>query len=639
MVRQYSRNALSAMLIQRIMKNFFVTKTLVLTLVLSTISLFTFSQPGNQGSVITPDNFPANAIWLNTEFALSMENMKEKVTVIAIMDEHSIECGYFMNLLREKVKGISAIQIVQVMQGDARSPVSKNHLLQYIQKNGYMHPIAIVSDFSTFPNATIDRAPYFMLYEKAAVPALKGSGLDGFTALSKRIDFLKEDKTLFSTCMTHQFRAAMEPGWWANPVIETPTYIAGEEGGENLFINDAAHHRLLRLDDQGAVSLMLGSMLPGYNDESMYTSSFNHPHGMVHSDNKLFIADTYNNRIRVVDFASEKVSTLSGNGYITFKKAKAVDSKFEPLGLPVDITVLGNNLYVASAATNQIFEVNMRDGSANAFCDLPENMVGVLKNCPININSGANTLYVTMADGQAYAIDRKGKIEPIDKKNTYRFTSVTPWKNGLVGITWDGFVVYQEEGKWSVIGGTDAKEKKNLFKLNYPTDALNMNGDLLITDTDNHRIKQLDSPSDKMLKNYWLKVSMELIGFEPAHTNGEIVLMDTIFVSSGEVTMNVILDLEGYKVLPAGQNELVLHDITGKTSLGSETITKEEFKVKVKSDYPDPDVYMEIYITMEDPENPGLFLIKRAYLDFPVAQIPKAESVQEQIYKPSLLPF
>ena len=132
---------------------------------------------------------------------------------------------------------------------------------------------------------------------------------------------------------------------------------------------------------------------------------------------------------------------------------------------------------------------------------------------------------------------------------------------------------------------------------------------------------------------------MELIGFEPAHTNGEIVLMDTIFVSSGEVTMNVILDLEGYKVLPAGQNELVLHDITGKTSLGSETITKEEFKVKVKSDYPDPDVYMEIYITMEDPENPGLFLIKRAYLDFPVAQIPKAESVQEQIYKPSLLPF
>jgi hypothetical protein len=53
----------------------------------------------------------------------------------------------------------------------------------------------------------------------------------------------------------------------------------------------------------------------------------------------------------------------------------------------------------------------------------------------------------------------------------------------------------------------------------------------------------------------------------------------------------------------------------------------------------DPDIYLEIYMTLEHPENKGLFLIKRAYLDIPIARQPGAETVQEQIYKPNLLPY
>jgi hypothetical protein len=54
--------------------------------------------------------------------------------------------------------------------------------------------------------------------------------------------------------------------------------------------------------------------------------------------------------------------------------------------------------------------------------------------------------------------------------------------------------------------------------------------------------------------------------------------------------------------------------------------------------YAYPDIYLEVYLTLEHPENKGLFLIKRAYLDFPVVPSDNPENLQEQIYKPILLP-
>lgn len=607
----------------------------------SLIAGASLAQPVNNGQVITPDFFPEKTFWLNSDYPLAMETMKEKVLIVAVIDDRSVECEYFMDRLRNEILRQPGFQLVSLIKGDPKAPVSRNHLVQYIQKHGFQHPIGVLPDLSGFKNSSIETTPYFLMYEKSSIPAVQGAGNEGFNLIMKRVKFLIEDKALLKSCMLHQFRSVMEPGWWANPVIETPTYIATEEGGDKVYINDAAHKRLLVMDEQGMCEMMIGSMLPGYQDDGLYTSRFNHPHGLVHANGKLFIADTYNNRIRVVDFAAEKVTTLTGNGYDSWTRVKSIDSKFEPLGLPVDLAVLGNTLYVASAGSNQIFEVDMNDGAARLFCDLPEEKSGLLRNVPVNLNAGNGLLYVTMADGKAFEIDKKGKLTSVDKKNVFAFTSVLPWKGGLAGVTRDGKVVYrQEEKDWKVLGEDQGKDKsKNAVKLNYPNDVAVKGSDLLIADTDNHLLRELGSPSDKMLKNYWMKPNQILVGFEPAHTGGEVVLMDTIFVSNKDVSMHVIFDLEGYKIVPEGQNELVLHDVTGKSRLDSEVISKEEFVVSVNSDYPDMDLYVEVYITMEHPENPGLFLIKRAYLDFPVSKTDVADIVQEQIYKPTLMPY
>lgn len=590
-------------------------------------------------SKLTRDRFPEKAVWMNVDYKLNMELLFPKVALIVVSDERCVECGYYLRQLEAISQRNPAIQIIEVMAADSTNGLSRKHLLNYIQRNGYVHPIGVFADLTGFQDVRINSAPYFLLYEKGERTIAQG-GQDGFAAVKQRIDYLIEDGEVLKSSLVHQFRSSQDPVIFANPVIETPSYIAYEEGGSNVYINDAAHNRLIQMNDEGQVTFLLGSTLPGYLDESLYGSQFNRPGGIVHANGKLFVADTYNNRVRVMDFTTEQVSSLLGSGFITWKKVKSVDARYEPLGLPIDLAVLGNQLYVLSATTNQLFEVDTKDGAARLLCDLPESQEGMLRNCPVNINAGSNLLYVTMANGQAYKIDRKGKLTEIKRKGNMRFTSVCEWKDGIAAVSKDGKVWFQPDGKdWTLVGEHEVDGvKTNLVRLNAPTDVMVKDGDLYVVDGDNHLVRMLGSPTDKLMKNFWFKPSQELVGFDAAHTNGDLVLMDSVYVSNEQVKVHVLLDLEGFKIVPQGQNELLLGDVTGKLKLDTETVKKEEFTITIDGPFNDPDIYLEVYLTLEHPENKGLFLIKRAYLDFPVVKQSDAEKLQEQIYKPTLLP-
>ena len=605
---------------------------------------FSFSCSGmlfSQNTVpIVDDSFPTNAVWVNTERPVTLENLNDKVVLVVLSDEYSAECSYFIKNLEQQLMFTPTVQLLEVMRANQDKPVTKNHLIQFIQRHASTHPIGIFPDFSTFHSSNITKLPFFLLYEKGLIPTVSAGGQEGFVAVINRLQNIVEENVLLPTCSTYQLKTYIEPGWWANPVVETPTYIARQDNAPGIFINDAGHNRILGFDEDGNMVQPIGSSIVGFLDSGIYDSQFNHPSGMVYYNSKLYIADTYNNRIRVVDLKTEKVSTLLGNGYITWTKMDAIDSKFQPLGLPTDVAVMNNKLYVASAATNQIFEVDMKDGNAKSYCDLPFDAHKQLQNSPINLTVSRGELLLTMSDGNLYTIDKRGKIIPFPNKQGWLFNGACEWNAGTAAITRDGKVVYFEKDKWVVVGETgDRKNIKNSIILGAPMDIINRDGELFITDTDNHFVRIITAPSDKLMKNFWFKISEPLVGFEAAHTYGELILMDSILYSKEDIQVKVLLDLKGYRIVPGGQNEVLMNDITGFASLPSEAIIKESFSIDIKKGYPDGELYVELYLTLEHPETPGLFLIKRAYLDFPIIEVDKSDKVQEQIFSPNLLPY
>jgi sugar lactone lactonase YvrE len=90
-------------------------------------------------------------------------------------------------------------------------------------------------------------------------------------------------------------------------VLQHPLAVAVE--GKSLIVADTYNHRLKRLDPaKREVKNWLGTGEPGAEDGER--PSFSEPSGLALLGGKLYVADTNNHRIRVVDLGSGKTSSL-----------------------------------------------------------------------------------------------------------------------------------------------------------------------------------------------------------------------------------------------------------------------------------------------------------------------------------------
>lgn len=127
--------------------------------------------------------------------------------------------------------------------------------------------------------------------------------------------------------------------------LKTPSGISiGEDGV--IYVADSGGHSIKKLDPD--LSAFAGvEDQPGYRDGNLSEAMFRAPTGItVGSKGKVFVADTYNDRIRVIE--NGVVSTLAGSsrGF-----ADGVAAQFDtPLGL----AVWGERLLVADAGNRRI---------------------------------------------------------------------------------------------------------------------------------------------------------------------------------------------------------------------------------------------------------------------------------------------
>ncbi len=129
--------------------------------------------------------------------------------------------------------------------------------------------------------------------------------------------------------------------------------------GGNLFVADSEVSAVRRIDlDRKIVQTVVGEGLFvfGHRDGPFDSARFQHPLGVSCGDNnRIYVADTYNHAIRLLDLAGRKVTTLVGR-----PEMKAVcnidDPSCDTLGLyePGDVKVHGNTLYIADTNNHLI---------------------------------------------------------------------------------------------------------------------------------------------------------------------------------------------------------------------------------------------------------------------------------------------
>lgn len=149
-------------------------------------------------------------------------------------------------------------------------------------------------------------------------------------------------------------------GSFATARFREPSGLTMSADGNTLYVADSDNHTIRKLDLAGAtVTTLAGTAgFIGSTNIAAY-ERFNHPVGIAFHPSGaglLFVADTFNHAIRVVDILTSSVDTLAG--YVSPETASALSS---PDGLAT--TESGSMLYVADSGRHAIFQVEISSGT------------------------------------------------------------------------------------------------------------------------------------------------------------------------------------------------------------------------------------------------------------------------------------
>jgi streptogramin lyase len=136
-----------------------------------------------------------------------------------------------------------------------------------------------------------------------------------------------------------------------------PTGIAIDPNGI-LYVVDQGSCLIRKIDASANVTTLAGKGSTGNTNGLGTSASFYQPYGLaVDANNRLFVADTNNNLVRLVDTSTGMVSTYAGSGALgsTNSSTPTGASFFYPSGVAVDAD---GNVYIADQYSNSIRKID-----------------------------------------------------------------------------------------------------------------------------------------------------------------------------------------------------------------------------------------------------------------------------------------
>ena len=197
--------------------------------------------------------------------------------------------------------------------------------------------------------------------------------------------------------------------------LDTPSGIAFGPNGD-LIIADTGSHTIRSADRSGRVSIIAGTEgTRGVDDGEALDSRFNGPIGVAASpDGRIYIADTYNDRIRLI--ADGKVSTLAGSSR-GFRDGIGNDAMFDT---PTGLAIWGEKLLVADTGNGRIRVVEKNGHvwtlAGNGPGELEDGLLSaarLFRPTSINVAAAASAIYFT--DGNSL---RRINFQPFASVNT-----------------------------------------------------------------------------------------------------------------------------------------------------------------------------------------------------------------------------
>ena len=250
---------------------------------------------------------------------------------------------------------------------------------------------------------------------------------------------------------------------------------SGPNGGFYVSVADQVHSEVCHVSASGAVSLAAGDGTPGYlpapyGDATAATGAeLYNPAGLAFDGGELYIADRFNNRVRLVN-TSGVITTIAGDGASGGPLSAPGPATSVALDRPSAVVVSSSgDVYVADSSANEVLELS------------PSGRLSVFAGTGVAGYSGDGgpATQAELSFPTALALSSNGDLYIADSGNN-RIRMVSPSGvittvagTGVAGFSGDGGPAPQAE-------------------LSFPTAiALSSTGALLIADGGNRRVREV----------------------------------------------------------------------------------------------------------------------------------------------------
>jgi thiol-disulfide isomerase/thioredoxin len=261
--------------------------------------------------------FPQGFTWLNTEKPLSLRALRGKIVLLDFWTYGCINCLHILpDLKKLERKYPNELVVIGVHSAKFANEGEGANIRNAIMRYNIEHPVLVDKEMHVWNSFGVNAWPTFVLIDPAGNVVGQVAGEGNFGVLDNTISRVAKQFRQSGKLDVTPVKFALEAATVAATPLRYPGKVLTDAASNRLFIADTNHNRIVISDLNGNVKAVAGSGELGLKDGAFDVATFRNPHGMTLSADKslLYVADTENHAIRVLDLTKGTVATLAGTG-------------------------------------------------------------------------------------------------------------------------------------------------------------------------------------------------------------------------------------------------------------------------------------------------------------------------------------
>lgn len=362
--------------------------------------------------------------WLNTSRPLVASDLKGRIVLLDFWTYCCINCLQVMpDLAYLEEKFGDELTVIGVHSAKFNNEKDDENIRQAILRHHLTHPVVNDFDFKTWNAFGIRAWPTFVLLNPMGIIEEVYSGEGKRAAIERDIQALRVKYA--GKITTAKLPIALEKDKTPATYLSFPTKLAAGRYGETeqaLYIADSGHERIVVTSLKGDVLTTIGSGEAGLVDGDFATARFHRPQGLLLDYPNLYVADTANHALRLVNLEKGQVTTLAGTGRqgheYGVRKQPALEAS---MASPWDLAFYPDkqHITVAQAGLHQLWSYDLQAKTVSAIAGNGHESIEDGAN-PINslsqpsgLSALADTLYFVDAETSSLRRLQGGEVKTL----------------------------------------------------------------------------------------------------------------------------------------------------------------------------------------------------------------------------------